>query len=1731
MMESNTDPQSPSPLAHRALDNLRKRLLDLTSRNRLIHFQHRNNSSLRIVDELPNQLVEQLLSEQEMRFQAIPEPSEEELIAAGFCQRDDATQPPRPLRPPPSAQEWARYLNLACSYEMPSIADPYSRRHADHSMRALLFAYELEARLKSLQQLAESAVQEMGANILYLALGFLEWFESAHSDMPRHAPLFLVPVRLRRGRLNPATRMYEYTLAYSGEDIIANLSLREKLRTDFAMALPELDAATAPEDYFASVTALIGERQPRWQVRRHVSLVLLNFSKQLMYLDLDPQRWPANASLVEHPVVSQFLAGGNADGADDEAAASDGTGSGFQSEYGIDNVADVHHRYPLIDDADSSQHSALMDAVDGKNLVIEGPPGTGKSQTITNLIAAAMAQGKKVLFVAEKLAALEVVRRRLDRAGLGDFCLELHSHTSQKRQVLDAVQQRLQQHGQYRNPATIEVEIARYEEHKNALQRHALRLNSPWKHTGLSAHDIFMAATRHRQDCPVPPETLHPEGYDGHRYDPATLRRHRDQAGNYGKVYQTVAQQLGEAMQLQEHPWYGVRNGDLQIFDSQRVRQSLEQWQHSLQTLYAECSALHQRLQLPGGHPDVAPAEPLADTLEAAHGLHTVLRQLPTLAGDELLDQLPLLHGEELLRLQRSLTLLEDIQSRFAALAPVVGAAILQDLSAVSPMLEGRAALQGMVGEDVELGRLGSAVHRLGQLEERLAPLQEPLQGLQDSLGAAASPHLGLHQAGLQEFQTAIELIASLPAAHWKHRDPCFDNDELDSLLPRLEDELRQTWQLRETLQTRFALELVPDAAAVRQLASTLAAGGLLRWLQSGWRAARQQLRSYAATPQITLAELQAHLAELAEFSEQRQRLRQHNPYAQALGTHWQGLETDIDTLQSLRHWYRRVRQHYGLGFGKKVALGEAIVQLPASMAQAVRSLADRQIPAQLDGLMDELHQLQAIFAPSPRLHEPHSALIGPEGLLATLRHDIRQAIEQCGPLATDTSLPLAELARRIERLGLLQQRVELWHKATQARPLLAQRLNLRIGLGADNQAGITALRHTLALAQALHHPAQATTVPQQAVLAHLCAQPQAQTFAALAAHAQRLGAALATEQQQAAAFAQAVQLDAHAWRVQCGDHLPALLTRNQRALDHSKALQDWLAYVRERDQLDRLGLGRLADSVEQHQLDVAHIVPACQAGIFDLLAREILREDPELGRFSGHSQEALQQRFREYDNRLKQLQCEQIAWQIDQNPVPAGNQSARVAERSERALLELECAKKTRHIPIRQLIDRAGNALTALKPCFMMGPMAVAQYLTPGKIGFDLVVMDEASQIKPQDALGAIARGRQLVVVGDPKQLPPTSFFDRLSDDEPEDEENGITALEESESILDATLPIFPARRLRWHYRSQHESLIAFSNQAFYNDNLILFPSPHQRDANYGIHFTRVPDGCFQSRRNLAEARTIAHAVQQHLMQRPHESLGVVAMNTQQRQHIEHAIDMLARDDALLRDRLEHDANQHEGLFIKNLENVQGDERDVIFISMTYGPQEPGGRVPQRFGPINADVGWRRLNVLFTRSRKRMQIFSSMGSHDIVIGPQSKLGVQALRDFLAFCETGILHQTRHASGRAPDSDFEIAVMRALREEGFECVPQVGVTGFFIDLAVIDPDNPGHYLMGIECDGATYHSSKSVRDRDRLRQTILERLGWRIRRIWSTDWFKNPQGTLAPIIRELHNLRTAPPSP
>jgi very-short-patch-repair endonuclease len=452
--------------------------------------------------------------------------------------------------------------------------------------------------------------------------------------------------------------------------------------------------------------------------------------------------------------------------------------------------------------------------------------------------------------------------------------------------------------------------------------------------------------------------------------------------------------------------------------------------------------------------------------------------------------------------------------------------------------------------------------------------------------------------------------------------------------------------------------------------------------------------------------------------------------------------------------------------------------------------------------------------------------------------------------------------------------------------------------------------------------------------------------------------------------------------------------------------------------------------------------------------------------------------------------------------------------------ILKSEFNKKARHMPIRKLMQEAGLAVQAIKPVFMMGPMSIANFLHPGSLHFDMVIFDEASQVRPVEALGAMLRGKQLVVVGDTKQLPPTSFFDKMNSDTDDDE--NVTA--DMQSILGmCDSQGAPERMLRWHYRSRHESLISLSNQQFYENRLVIFPSPGSKH-RLGLSFHYLPNAFYdrgKTRSNPIEAEAVAAAVIEHAIKTPKMTLGVVAFSTAQMQAIQTALETKRRQHPESEGFFGRHPN--EPFFVKNLENVQGDERDVIYISIGYGRTEDG-KVPMSFGPLNNEGGERRLNVLITRAKRRCEVFANITSDDIKATETSKFGIRALKSFLYFAQHGRLDRMSAITTTSP-TPFEDLVAEKLEAAGYIVRKKVGSAGFFLDLAVVDDKHPGRYLLGIECDGETYAGAKSARDRDRLWHQVLEGIGWMTYRLWSADWFRNPERELKRLLEAIDHAK------
>ena len=575
---------------------------------------------------------------------------------------------------------------------------------------------------------------------------------------------------------------------------------------------------------------------------------------------------------------------------------------------------------------------------------------------------------------------------------------------------------------------------------------------------------------------------------------------------------------------------------------------------------------------------------------------------------------------------------------------------------------------------------------------------------------------------------------------------------------------------------------------------------------------------------------------------------------------------------------------------------------------------------------------------------------------------------------------------------------------------------------------------------------------------------------------------------------------------------LATLAARLSSWCDRPEDLSHWTAFRLRWSRLEPAGLGPMAGTIFNGRLGPDDLIDQFHLSVYEALTRETFHQHAEFAEFTGTDHEQLIGRFSRLDMDRMLLARRQVAVaQFERMPRRAGNIG-------EVGILRRELQKKRQHLPLRRLFAEAGRAVQAVKPVFMMSPTSIAQFLEPGAVEFDLLVFDEASQVPPVDALGAIARAEQVVVVGDSRQLPPTRFFQRAAEDDDTASADEFQA-GHMESIL--TLCVaqnVPQRMLRWHYRSRHHSLIDVSNREFYGGRLCVIPSPESDSEELGLRFRFVEDGEFDrggSATNRNEARAVVDAVMEHAAKHPTRSLGVGTFSVSQRDAILDELEHRRRETPELESFFAGD--HYEPFFVKNLENIQGDERDIIFISVGYA-RDAEGKLTMNFGPLSSEGGERRLNVLITRSRSRCEVFASIRSDDIDLSRTKALGTRALKLFLETAERGVVTGERSDVDH-PIPPLEEHIADCLRERGWQVDRRIGLAGLFVDLALADPDEPGRYLLGIECDGHDYNSALTARDRDRLHAQVLFRQRWLIHRVWTLDWFQRPKEQLDTIIR------------
>ena len=556
--------------------------------------------------------------------------------------------------------------------------------------------------------------------------------------------------------------------------------------------------------------------------------------------------------------------------------------------------------------------------------------------------------------------------------------------------------------------------------------------------------------------------------------------------------------------------------------------------------------------------------------------------------------------------------------------------------------------------------------------------------------------------------------------------------------------------------------------------------------------------------------------------------------------------------------------------------------------------------------------------------------------------------------------------------------------------------------------------------------------------------------------------------------------------------------------------LKDWYQWLQSYNKLNELGIGFIAEEYKEKNIPTDLLTSSFCKSFYQAVIHYIIAKEPTLELFNGKIFNDIIAKYKQVSANFEDITKKELFARLASN-IPSFTHEA--IQSSEVGILQKNIRNNARGISIRKLFDQIPTLLSRMCPCMLMSPISVAQYIDTDADKFDLIVFDEASQMPTYEAVGAIARGKNVVIVGDPKQMPPTSFFSVNTIDEDNIE------MEDLESILDDCLALsIPSKYLLWHYRSKHESLIAFSNSEYYDNKLMTFPSPDNIESK--VRMVAV-DGYYdkgKSRQNQAEAQAVVDEIARRLRSEElrKKSVGVVTFSVVQQALIE---DLLS-DLFIFHPELETFALEcEEPLFIKNLENVQGDERDVILFSVGYGP-DAEGRVSMNFGPLNRAGGERRLNVAVSRARYEMIIFSTLRSDMIDLNRTSSIGVAGLKRFLEYAEKGtkrILNTSTSIQPSEEETSIEKIIADKLRSLGYTVHTDIGCSGYKIDIGIVDTQNPSNYQLGIICDGKNYRRTKTVRDRDIVQNNVLKALGWNICRIWTMDWWEKPDEVIASI--------------
>lgn len=1502
---------------------------------------------------------------------------------------------------------------------------------------------------------------DSGLWVLYMGLGMLRWNDEGKEVA---SPLLLIPVQLenKRGR-------WELRSSDEGESAI-NPALTVKLERDFDITLPSLDELQDQDTHTVIETvrdaiASLGKSR----VDDVGVLTTFTFHKEVIYRDMKQNM----DDIMAHPIV-RLLAEGPA------------SISAQNFSFPPIKDTDLDRKYPpektpCILDADATQRKCLIVARKGNSFVMDGPPGTGKSQTIVNMIAQLISDGKSVLFVSEKAAALEVVYKRLAERNLSPFVLALHSHNASRKEVVKELGDALEERPKAQvSPRKLQDNYALLS-NKDKLSEYATSMNKERPRLGFSLQQAigYILLYSGYNDMLVP------------KIDQEKLN-----ASAFAKMG-TQADQLGQA-------WGPISRGNKFLWRDLQFSNEGVSDQIQIQRIVSECRNRYDRL-----HDLILRINEEYDLqinklteLPWLHRLFKILECCPSDNLHLLLSGDPEKTLDEMKQLLNFLTVRDEIASGLDNTSRRWKQVSLESVSARKEQVDNVSEQLSRTIEALRHSYRMGAVFDVGgtNLPGLLQKNRRQISQLVDT--GKRLVHKTHDLSSIWEMETAdlsldlIDRLARLCAlsASVHQPNPDWFNlaiERLENAVYTLRSSLDEFLAYRRQLNNVFTEEALDlDLKMLKNRFFERYTG--LRKLGKAYREDKKKLAKVTVIGRSS-KNILSHLNDAIKWQECYIKLKKDEKrYSELIGEHyWQDIDNiDMSAIEQAVSVCKEAQElalnyvnpsllakNIGYGFRHHPQMrivGESVSDLLAKFLNEANEGVKFDIKVNhssrsFSGLIDLLAQLSEILNDQiPFIQTEINDLFEVRNEQELLLSDLRTILEQY--------LTYHKISKEAESTAL---------SLSSYFDITLEVLNCKVMTRVIDW-----------VRSLLDHLNRSTNSISETTAEHLFRNNLP---------TRELGEIFDKFEEALREVVDLFKPDYGKGKIE-NELRSCSFVNGQRFLDHLYEtvgdINEWNAFDESYKALARVNLKSVVDECIKMRVPHTEVGKLIKRSILQSWVNQVMhREREQLQPYLGKQREAIRRDYQDLDRKhISGTVADVINQCSERRPKQLIGGAGVIKQQSK---------LKRRHKPVRQLLKEAGQVALKIKPCFMMSPLSISQFL-PLELRFDVVIFDEASQIRTSDAICAISRGDQLIVAGDDKQLPPTNFFQSTTYYDNENDEEEIL---DFESLLDlckgqglSSLPLL------WHYRSRHESLITFSNRQFYEGRLYTFPGAVAEATNLGVKLIQV-DGIYERggrRDNVIEAKKVVERIVYHRRKHPDMTIGVVTLSQSQQSTIERLVE---REASKMPDLLDiYSEDRLDGLFIKNLETVQGDERDIIIISIGYGPDEHG-KMTMNFGPMNKQGGERRLNVAVTRARCRVEVICSFKPSGLRSSTTNPI-IGYLARYLEYADKGInaLAMDLTDSEGDVESPFEEAVLWSIKTLGYEGVPQVGCAGYRIDIGVKHPTKPGEYLMGVECDGASYHSSKDARSRDRLRQEVLEGLGWKIYRIWSTAWYRDRKG-------------------